>query len=139
MYIYIYIYTYIYMYIYIYVYSQRIYLGWRVFEDWMLSDLPNRETLSAFNEVKMGKSFVCKRVLNSWYVSPTHTHTITQIKCASVCVCVCVCVCACACVYVFDLFLVLLYLQCRFHPMCLQLYASSTLFARRYRHVVVYA
>ena len=43
----------------------RLYLVWRVVHDYMLSDLPKRETLAGFNHCKLGTSFVIKRMMHS--------------------------------------------------------------------------
>jgi hypothetical protein len=42
----------------------RIYLVWRAIQDWFLSDLPNRHTLSGFNSVELDSAFVIKRMLH---------------------------------------------------------------------------
>jgi hypothetical protein len=44
----------------------RVYLVWRAFADFMLSDLPKRHTLAGFNRVNLGAPFILKRMLHSW-------------------------------------------------------------------------
>ena len=44
----------------------RVYLVWRAFSDWMLSDLPKRHTLAGFASLDIGTTFVIKRMLHSW-------------------------------------------------------------------------
>ena len=44
----------------------RVYCMWRAFQDWLLSDIPERHTLAGFNDVHLGTAFAIKRCLNSW-------------------------------------------------------------------------
>ena len=44
----------------------RLLLVWRVVEDWMLSDLPNRYSMQGFLSFEMGSAFVLKRMLHGW-------------------------------------------------------------------------
>ncbi len=44
----------------------RVYCIWRAFEDWLLSDIPERYTLAGFSGVKLGTAFAIKRHLHHW-------------------------------------------------------------------------
>jgi hypothetical protein len=44
----------------------RVYCIWRAFEDWLLSDIPERYTLAGFSGVKFGTAFAIKRHLHHW-------------------------------------------------------------------------
>ena len=44
----------------------RLYLIWRAFADYMLQDLPSRDSISAYTGVNFNSTFVLKRMLNSW-------------------------------------------------------------------------
>jgi hypothetical protein len=43
-----------------------VYCIWRAFEDWLLSDIPERYTLAGFSGVKFGTAFAIKRHLHHW-------------------------------------------------------------------------
>ena len=43
----------------------RLYLAWRIFSNWMLSDLPKRLTLAGFAKINLDSNFIFKRMLKS--------------------------------------------------------------------------
>jgi len=58
----------------------RIYLLWRPFQRWMVSDIPNRQNIAGIVNIKFESLFVIKRMVNSWnafaYVAGAWTVTI---------------------------------------------------------------
>ena len=44
----------------------RIYLLWRPFQRWMISDIPNRNKIAGISGIQFGSLFVIKRMVNSW-------------------------------------------------------------------------
>ena len=44
----------------------HLYLLWRAFADYMLQDLPSRDSIAAYTGVNFNSTFVLKRMLNSW-------------------------------------------------------------------------
>ena len=44
----------------------RLYLIWRAFADYMLQDLPSKESIASYTGINFDSKFVIKRMLNSW-------------------------------------------------------------------------
>lgn len=44
----------------------RLYLIWRAFADYMLQDLPSKDSIASYTGISFDSKFVIKRMLNSW-------------------------------------------------------------------------